>query len=89
MPSGIMKIECPICWSILFKAVEYCMQADDDGGSSGTSVIIACTLRLALINNDPYVWLTSIKQCSARHRICCKLLPAAVESVMLQILVAD
>ena len=33
------------------------MQADHDGGSNGTSVIIAFTLRLALINNDPYVWL--------------------------------
>ena len=52
MPSGIMKIECPICWPILNKAVEYCMEADHDGGSSGTSVIIACTLRLALINKD-------------------------------------
>ena len=49
MPSGIMKIEYPICWSILFKAVEYCIQADQDGGSSGTSVIIACTLRLITI----------------------------------------
>ena len=63
-----MKIKSAICWPILFKAAEYCIQADHDGGSTGTSVIIACTLRLALINNNPYVGLTSIKQCSARHR---------------------